>query len=164
MSDAPSRNAAAHQPIPAGYGPTVTLQSGPFAGWSTWGDGGDPFETHNGPFCFRTEADGVIRAAFQPQRHHLNGAGALHGGALMSFADFALFALAGKELADAMAVTVTFNAEFVGAGGLEGWVEAQGRVIKATRSLVFVQAVLVQQNKPLLAFSGTLKKLSPIPR
>lgn len=80
----------------------------------------------------------------------------------MSFADFALFAIASKELENQMAVTLTFNSEFVGAGGLDGWVEAEGRVIKATRSYVFVQAVLVQQQKTLLAFSGTLKKLGPI--
>jgi acyl-coenzyme A thioesterase PaaI-like protein len=55
---------------------------------------------------------------------------------------------------------VTFSSEFVGAGGLDGWIEAEGRVIKATRSLVFVQAVLVQRQRPLLAFSGTLKKLN----
>jgi uncharacterized protein (TIGR00369 family) len=146
-----------------GYGQPVTIAQGPFQGWKTWGLGSDPFETHNGPFCFKQETDGRVRAAFQPVRHHLNGAGALHGGALMSFADFSLFALASAALADAMAVTVTFNAEFVGAGGLDGWVEAEGRVIKATRTLVFVQGVLTQNGAPLLAFSGTVKKLGPLP-
>jgi acyl-coenzyme A thioesterase 13 len=143
-----------------GYGAPVFLRDGPFAGWQTWGAGQDPYETHTGPFCFKHEADGGIRVAFQPQPHHLNGAQALHGGALMSFADFALFAIASKELENTMAVTVTFSSEFVGAGGLDGWIEAEGRVIKATRSLVFVQAVLVQRQRPLLAFSGTLKKLN----
>lgn len=155
-------SAADMQDNVGGYGAPIVIESGPFAGWRTWGGGQDPFETHNGPFCFKEEADGRIRAAFQPQRHHFNGAHALHGGALMSFADFALFAIASKELENQMAVTLTFNSEFVGAGGLDGWVEAEGRVIKATRSYVFVQAVLVQQQKTLLAFSGTLKKLGPI--
>jgi uncharacterized protein (TIGR00369 family) len=142
-----------------GYGAPVALQDGPFKGWLTWGDGRDPFETLVGPLVFRADADGVARAAFLPEHRHLNGGGALHGGALMSFADFALFGLAHEALKGAHAVTVTFNAEFVGAGVAGKVVEAQGRVVKQTRSLVFVQGVLVQAGEPLLAFSGTLKKL-----
>lgn len=144
-----------------GYGAPVELTEGPFRGWLTWGDGGDPFETLVGPLVFRTEPDGTARAAFLPERKHLNGGGAIHGGALMSFADFALFGLAHEALQGAFAVTVTFNAEFVGAGVAGAVVEAEGRVVKQTRSLVFVQGVLSQGGAPILAFSGTLKKIKP---
>lgn len=147
-----------------GYGAPVIIADGPFAGWSTWGLGSDPFETHNGPYCFRTEADGRVRTAFQPQRHHLNGGGAIHGGALASFADFSLFAFAGDALANTMAVTVSLNTEFVGAGTLEGWIEGEGKLIRATRSLVFVQGTLHQRGSTLLAFSGVVKKISPAAR
>lgn len=146
----------------AGFGAPVAITDGPFAGWSTWGLGGDPFETHNGPFCFKVEADGRRRCAFQPERHHLNGGNMVHGGALMSFADFALFGIASGSLEGVMAVTVTFNAEFVGAASLEGWIEAEGQVVKETRSLVFVQGVLRQRGAPVLAFSGTVKKVRPL--
>ena len=53
-----------------------------------------------GPFCFRVD-DGRARCAFQPRREHLNGGGTIHGGALMSFADFSLFAIAHNALAGA---------------------------------------------------------------
>ena len=97
----------------------------------------------------------------QPQRHHLNGMGALHGGALMSFADFALFAIAHHSLVDTTAVTLTCNSEFIAAGGVDGWVEAEGEVVKETKSIIFVRGLLRQNGTVLLAFSGVLKKLKP---
>ncbi|MFZ4602425.1 MAG: PaaI family thioesterase [Caulobacterales bacterium] len=143
------------------YGSATLIETGPFAGWITWGLGSDPYETHCGPFCYKVEPDGRVRAAFQPAPHHLNGMGALHGGALMSFADFALFAIAHHSLVGATAVTLTCNSEFIAAGGVEGWVEADGEVIKETRSVIFVRGTLRQNGKALLAFSGVLKKLAP---
>lgn len=141
------------------YGGATILETGPFAGWMTWGLGRDPYETHCGPFCYKVEADGRIRAAFEPQPHHLNGMGSLHGGALMSFADFALFAIAHHSLIETTAVTLTCNSEFIAAGGIDGWVEAEGEVIKETKSIIFVRGVLKQKGVTLLAFSGVLKKL-----
>lgn len=141
------------------YGLPVELRDGPFAGWSTWGAGADPYETHNGPFCFKVE-NGRARCAFAPRREHLNGGGAIHGGALMSFADFALFSIAHKALEGGVkAVTLTCNCEFIDAGDLNGWVEADGEVLRDGKSLVFVRGLVTQRARPLLAFSGALKKI-----
>jgi uncharacterized protein (TIGR00369 family) len=136
----------------------VTLNEGPFAGWTTWSQGGDPYETAIGPFYFRVE-DGRARCVFEPRPHHLNGGGSIHGGCLMSFADFSLFAIAHNVLAGAHAVTLTCNSEFIGAGSLDGLVEADGEVLRDTRTLIFVRGLVKQQNRPLLSYSGTLKKL-----
>jgi len=138
-------------------GPTV-IADGPFAGWTTWSNGADPYESTIGPFFFKV-ADGHALCAFEPKPHHLNGGGTIHGGCLMSFADFALFAIAHNALRGAHAVTLTCNSEFVGAGKLEGVVEAQGEVLRETRSLIFVRGLITQASRPLLAFSGTLKKI-----
>lgn len=142
----------------ADFGPVV-LTDGPFAGWSTWSAGADPYETAIGPFCFRSDG-AKVRCAFQPRRDHLNGGGAIHGGLLMSFADFSLFAIASETLASTKAVTLTCNSEFIGAGDLSAIVEAEGEVLRTTRSLVFVRGLVTQSLRPLLAFSGTLKKIS----
>lgn len=143
------------------YGKPTVLSEGPFAGWTTWGGGADPFETHIGPLCFKVETDGRVRTGFRPLRHHLNGGGAIHGGALMSFADFSLFAIAHNALQGAHAVTLTCNSEFIGAGDLNGIVEGTGEVLRNARSVVFVRGVITQASRPLLAFSGTLKKINP---
>jgi acyl-coenzyme A thioesterase PaaI-like protein len=139
-------------------GPTV-LTEGVFAGWRTWSTGADPYETAIGPFCLKREGERV-RCAFEPRRDHLNGGGAIHGGLLMSFADFSLFAIAEDALAGGRAVTLTCNSEFIGAGALGAVVEAEGDVLRATRSLVFVRGLITQEARLLLAFSGTLKKIS----
>jgi acyl-coenzyme A thioesterase 13 len=137
----------------------VTVTEGPFAGWTTWSLGSDPYETSIGPFYFRAD-EGRVRCAFQPRREHLNGGGAIHGGALMSFADFALFGIAHNALNGSHAVTLTCNCEFVGAGALDGVVEAEGEVIRDTRSVIFVRGLVTQASRPLLSFSGTLKKIA----
>lgn len=141
------------------YGAPSQVMDGPLKGWTTWGRGADPFETMAGPFCFVSAEDGV-RCAFEPRREHLNGAGALHGGALMSFADFSLFALAHNVLQGVKAVTLTCNCEFLAAGGVEGLVEARGEVLRQTRSLIFARGLVSQNTRALLAFSGTLKKMA----
>jgi len=144
-----------------GYGAPVEVREGPFRGWLTWGDGRDPFETLCGPLCFRIEADGRARAAFMPERRHLNGGGFLHGGALMTFADFALFAFAHETLKGQHAVTVTLSCELMGAGAEGSAIYAEGRVVRETRSMVFLQGVLEQDGAPIMSFSGVLKKLKP---
>jgi acyl-coenzyme A thioesterase 13 len=136
----------------------IVLKEGRFAGWSTWSAGGDPYETAIGPFCFRLDGEHV-RCAFEPRREHLNGGGTIHGGALMSFADFALFCIAHNALAGDKAVTLTCNGEFLTAGTLAAIVEARGEVLRATRTLIFVRGLVTQLSQPLLAFSGTLKKI-----
>lgn len=146
---------AAQSNFPGG----VTLTEGPFAGWTTWSGGSDPYETLIGPFYFRDEGGGA-RCVFEPQRHHLNGGDTIHGGCLMSFADFSLFAIAHNTLRGSHAVTMTFTSEFIGAGGLDGWVEARGEVVRDTRSIVFLRGMVTQAERPLLSFSGTLKKLA----
>ena len=141
-----------------GYSGPVLLTEGPFAGWSTWSAGADPYETAIGPFCYKIENERAL-CAFQPRREHLNGGGTIHGGALMSFADFALFAIAHNALQNARAVTLTCNSEFLSAGNLDGMVTAEGDVLRETRSLIFVRGLITQASRPLLAFSGTLKKI-----
>jgi uncharacterized protein (TIGR00369 family) len=156
----PGGTSATH--APDGFGPAQLEAEGPFAGWMTWGLGRDPFESFCGPFYQQEQPDGSMLCAFTPRPEHRNGSGALHGGALMSFADFALFGLAWPVLKDGThAVTVGFNADFVGAAHAFSPVYARGEVIRNTRSLIFVQARLEQDNKPVLAFSGTLKKITP---
>lgn len=141
------------------YGRPSIVTEGPFAGWTTWGKGADPYESLIGPFCSKVE-NGIARGAFQPLQHHLNGGGSIHGGALMSFADFSLFMIAHNALAGGVkAVTLTCNCEFIRAGTLEGWVESSGEVLRTTRSMVFVRGLITQRAQPVLAFSGALKKI-----
>ena len=135
----------------------ITITDGEFKGWQTWPN--EPFE-HDaaGPFYLRREADGTMVAAFRAQRKHMNAGGVVHGGALMTFADFALFALAHTGEEDGYGVTVAFTSEFL-SGAKEGeLIEARGEVVGGGRSITFVRGLMTADGRPVLNFSGTIKK------
>ena len=88
---------------------------GRLSGYETW-DGHDPFEDHAGPFYFRQHPDGRVTSAFEAKPHHCNGGGFLHGGLLLTFADFSLFAI-GRSVLQGPSVTLSLNGEFTAAAG-----------------------------------------------
>ena len=137
-------------------GPKLVTE-GEWAGWRTWS--GDPFETQSGPYYFREE-DGRIRCAFRAERKHMNGGGFMHGGCMLTFADFALFSIAHDDLKDSHAVTVSLNGEFVGPAHEGDLVEATGEVVKAGKSMIFIRGLVSTGGSPMLAFSGVIKKVA----
>ena len=76
----------------------------------------------------------------------------------MTYADFSLFAIAHESLDTGFGVTISLNGEFIAAGELGDFVEARGRVVRSTRSLVFVQGEIVVGEKILVNYSGIIKK------
>ena len=129
---------------------------GEFAGWRTWSR--DAFETHTGPFWHRMEDDGSIRCAFRVEKKHLNGAGNVHGGCFMAFADYCLFATAGPLL-QGPAVTVSFSCEFLDAAREGELIECTGEVTRAGGSLIFIRGELKSGERRLFTFSGTIKRV-----
>lgn len=139
-----------------------TLTEGPWAGWSCY-PGGDPFEDLAGPFYFQ-ERDGRRVCAFRAEKKHMNGGHFMHGGCIMTFADFCLFVIAGEAIQGSRAVTATFNGEFVGSAGVGDLVECTGEVVKAGRSMVFVRGLITnasREGEPMMSFSAVLKKTAP---
>lgn len=138
----------------------VTLTEGEWAGWS-WYPGGDPYEDLAGPFYFRIGDDGRPVCAFRAEKKHLNGGDFMHGGCVMTFADFALFVIARDALADSRSVTATFNGEFVGTAHEGDLIECTGEVVKAGRSMIFVRGIIATGGEPMMSFSAVLKKTRP---
>jgi acyl-coenzyme A thioesterase PaaI-like protein len=132
------------------------VREGEWAGWSCY-PGGDPFEDLAGPFYFRDEADGPV-CAFRAEKKHLNGGGFLHGGCVMTFADFSLFVIAREAIVGSRSVTATFNGEFVGTAHEGDLVECRGEVVKAGRSMVFCRGLITCAGEPVMSFSSVLKK------
>jgi acyl-coenzyme A thioesterase PaaI-like protein len=129
---------------------------GEFAGWRTWTR--DQYETHTGPFWHRVDDDGRVRCAFRVQRKHLNGAGNVHGGCFMSFADYCLFAFATPVLAGP-GVTVSFACDFLDAAREGELIEGTGEITRAGGSLIFLRGQLSAAGRTLFTFSGTIKRL-----
>jgi len=137
--------------------PHIVMTEGEFAGWSHWPD--DTFEAEQaGPFFFRQGDEGV-ECAFRVAPRHLNGQGNVHGGCLMTFADFALFAIAGEALADSSGVTVSFTSEFLSGATQGALVEARGEVLRAGGSMIFVRGLVTADGTACMNFSGTIKRL-----
>jgi uncharacterized protein (TIGR00369 family) len=141
-----------------GYGNTVLREDGEFAGWRYWE--GDPYETRSGPFFMRREEDGGFLSAFRAEEKHMNGGGFLHGGCLMTFADFALFAIAMDELKGGHAVTMNLSGDFLGAAGPGALMEARGEVTRGGGKTIFVRGLITGDGAPALSFTGIIRKLS----
>lgn len=138
-------------------GRLARVEEGEWAGWSVW-QPGDPFEDHAGPFYSREDARGLV-CGFRPTTKNLNGFGAVHGGALMTFADFALFRIPAGMSSGFHGVTVAFTAEFLAPAEPDVLTTARGEVMRAGRSLVFVRGTIDQGERAVLSFSGTIKRV-----
>ena len=139
----------------------IPITEGEWAGWMQWS--ADPFELHAGPFYTRRGADGRLISAFRAEHKHMNGSGFMHGGCLMTFADYALFSIAGDAIAGTSSVTASFNSEFIDAVREGEIVEGSGEVVRAGRSMVFVRGLLSAGGRPVLTFSAIIKKTPPRP-
>jgi uncharacterized protein (TIGR00369 family) len=133
------------------------VTEGEWAGWSLWSP--DPFELLAGPFYARRQADGAMVCAFRAERKHMNGHGAMHGGCLMTFADYAIFCIATEHLQDSGSVTAQMSCEFIDAAFEGEIVQATGEVIRAGASMIFMRGLVETGGRPLLSFSAILKKV-----
>ena len=145
--------------VPTEYGFANSAQEtdGEFAGWHHWNH--DPYENRSGPFYMRREADGSYLCAFRAEQRHMNGAGFMHGGCLMTFADFALFAIATDELAGSNAVTMNLSGDFLGAAACGALMEARGEVTRGGGKTVFVRGLITADGAPALSFTGIIRKI-----
>ena len=136
------------------------VTEGEFKGWQTWMS--EAFEYGAGPFYFRTDSQGPV-CAFRSQAKHMNQGKAVHGGCLMTFADFSLFVIAAGELGEGgYGVTVAFTSEFL-SGAKEGQlIEARGEVLRAGGSLIFVRGLVTADGTPCLNYSGTIKRIKAL--
>ncbi len=140
---------------------TARITEGEWAGWYSW-SGRDNFEALVGPFYSRL-ADGEPTCGCRLEAKHMNGQGGLHGGAMMTFADFALFMLSSRARGGGPAVTVNLSGDFLGSAKTGERIEARGEVTKAGGSLVFIRGLVTAEaeRRPVLSFTGVIKKIRP---
>jgi acyl-coenzyme A thioesterase PaaI-like protein len=133
------------------------ITEGEWAGWKLWSS--DPYELLSGPFYCRPDDDGRMVCAFRAEHKHMNGGGFMHGGCLLTFADYALFCIGADALADTGSVTASLSGEFLDGAEVGEFIEATGEVTRAGRSLVFIRGMVSTAGRPLLTFSGIVKKV-----
>lgn len=134
----------------------IRVEDGPWQGWWKWA-GHDPFEDSTGPFFVKRDEGGIV-TGFIPETKNLNGHGIVHGGSLMTFADFSLFMVAAQHGDEISGVTVTMNCEFVSGAQAGQMLTARGECVRAGGSLVFARGTILCGDEAVLSFSGTIKR------
>lgn len=138
-------------------GGLIPVTEGPFAGWSTWQS--DAFEQRAGPFYEKVEEDGSTVSAFIAEPRHMNGAGFMHGGCLMTFADSAIFAIAREPLGDGHGVTLNMTSDFLEPAEVGAMMEARGEVVRAGGKTIFVRGIITADGNPVLRFNAIIRKV-----
>lgn len=109
-----------------------------------------------GPIWTRKEdagwAYGVLATA-----EHINPAGVVHGGLLTTLADHALSAIAWEAIGRRACVTVQLDTHFLASAREGQFLEARGRVVRATASLVFMQGHVMAAGAELVTASALMK-------
>jgi uncharacterized protein (TIGR00369 family) len=131
-------------------------------GWYSWGDfERGSFASRTGKLLFRPDGDGRGIVRMMPDETHLNMGGSLHGGAVMSFIDMALFAggrCAGMN--EGHYVTLDCSTRFLARGKIGIALDAYVRLVRQTAGgLVFLAGECVQEGDACYDFTGTLKKI-----
>lgn len=81
--------------------------------------------------------DGVTRLRMSADPHHMNNTGTVHGGAICTLLDVAMGSAA-RLNAGAPVITIDMQVAFLSAG--RGVLTAEGRVLRASKSILFVEA------------------------
>ena len=131
-------------------------------GWYSWGDmPAESFAAQTGRIVFRPAAPGRAVVRMFPEDRHLNLGGSIHGGAVMSFIDMALFSggfCAG--MARGHYVTLDMSTRFIARGRSGVPLDAHIRLLKQTPGgLVFIDGHCEQDGAICYSFTGTLKKI-----
>lgn len=144
--------------------PFTYIESPHHPGWMTWElRDATRFNSLFGPFLLRVEA-GTARVRMTPRHVHSNLSGKMHGGALLSFVDMAIFAASrGFGLIEAgTAVTLDLSAQFIGRAEIDEAVEARVELLRETGRLLFLRGLVVQPltegEEVVLGFSATIRK------
>jgi uncharacterized protein (TIGR00369 family) len=115
------------------------------------------FNRYAGPIWRLAPEGGLRRFALPVTDKHLNSAGSVHGGMLMTFADVSMSqtsrAVSGAESCS----TVSLTCDFVGPGRLGDILECRVRVTRQTRTMVFLSAEIVAGDRVVAIATGLWK-------
>jgi acyl-coenzyme A thioesterase PaaI-like protein len=132
-------------------------------GWYSWGDfPRGSFASQTGRLLFKPDGEGQARCRMFPNETHLNMGGSIHGGAVMSFIDMALFAggrCAGMN--EGHYVTLDCATHFIARGRIDVPLDAVVRLVGQTKGgHVFLTGHCEQDGQPTHSFTGTLKRVT----
>jgi acyl-coenzyme A thioesterase PaaI-like protein len=117
---------------PAGFAPLATVS---------------PFVNRAGEFFIRPEEDGSQTVGTWIGPDQANSEGFVHGGFLLTFADFAMTTVTAG-------ITLNLSADFLRPARIGDWIEARIIVRKASDTLIFADAIATGGDRAVLRVSG----------
>ena len=96
---------------------------------------------------------------FLPEGKNCNVNGLVHGGVLMTFADFSLCMAATDHYREESCSTISFSSAFVSAASRGELIRCLPKVTKKTGSMVFVSGELESCGDVVMTFSAVVKRL-----
>ena len=118
----------------------------------------DPWE----PLYSRRDAQKAVQIGLRIGTAHCNSRGMLHGGVIAALADNAMGLSCGAAMDPPPAkglVTVSLNVDYVGAGRVGEWLLVAPRVIRAGRTLGFVDAIITADDTIVARASASFRVL-----
>ena len=117
---------------------------------------------HNGGFQFRQISDSEYEYKATIQAFHLNSGGITHGGFIMTLMDSGLGTSVYQSLGgDKKIATISLDVKFVAPSREGDILVGSAKIIKKTRSMVFVRGELRLEDNVIATGDGIWKILTP---
>ena len=121
------------------------------------------FMMHNGGVLFRNISDSEYEFKSTIKESHLNAAGITHGGYLSALIDAGAGTAAHRSAENAPCVTISLDIKFIGSSKIGDEIIGKVKILKKTKTLVFLFCELKCNNKIITSASGVWKilKINP---
>ena len=117
------------------------------------------FMKHNGGVMFRTISETEYEFKSTINENHLNAAGITHGGYLAALIDAGAGTAAHRSADNAPCVTISLDLKFIGSSKIGDEVIGITKILKKTKTLVFLFCELKCNDKIITSASGVWKIL-----
>ena len=117
------------------------------------------FMKHNGGVMFRNISENEYEFKSVINQNHLNAAGITHGGYLAALIDAGAGTAAHRSAQNAPCVTISLDLQYIGASKIGDEIIGNVKILKKTKTLVFLFCELRCNNKIITSASGVWKIL-----
>ena len=121
------------------------------------------FMKHNGGLMFRSISEIEYEFKSTINENHLNAAGITHGGYLSALIDAGSGTAAHRAADNAPCVTISLDIKFIGASKVGDEIIGNVRILKKTRTLIFLFCELNCNKKIITSATGVWKILKIVP-
>ena len=121
------------------------------------------FMKHNGGLLFRNISETEYEFKSKINENHLNNAGITHGGYIASLIDAGSGTSAHRSAKNSPCVTISLDLKFISASKVGDEIIGKTKILKKTKSLIFLFCELSCNNKIIASASGIWKILKVKP-